>query len=444
MVKQALEERAGSGLHGATVTRRALLGYGVLGAGAALAAPLLASCGAGSTGGGSTSGGSKVVLDQWYHQYGEAGTLQAAQGYATRYAAANKNVEARVSWIPGDYLQKLSAALLTSSGPDVFENYVLDATAVEAGQLATLDDLFTPDVRARFDPKDIQAFTLNGHVYGVKMVTDVYLMYYRKSMLSRAGLGVPQTFDQFVSAARKLGVGGTKGAYLGNDGGLTQLPTVVDAAGGELVTPGGKIGYDTDRVVHALEQLRDLNNSGALLLGAPTDWFDPGSFIGGLTAMQWGGLWMMPAVKKAFGGDFVVGPWPSMGSSGRPSTSYTGWWECVNARSRHVREAKAFVKSLWIDDTKDQSDFNLAYGFHVPPETSVRSRSTQLQSGEAARAVKIGTTYGFVQSPYYTSAVAQPLTDAALNVIKKGADARTAVHDAATRAQQELDKIHKG
>ena len=85
---------------------------------AALAA-FTAACG-GNTGrpsSGGGSGGSKPNLSQWYHQYGETGTQQAALKYAKAYPDANVAVQ----WTPGDYGAKLASGLLSSKGPDVFE-----------------------------------------------------------------------------------------------------------------------------------------------------------------------------------------------------------------------------------------------------------------------------------------------------------------------------------
>ena len=94
----------------------------VLALGGSLAAVGLfgAACG-GNTGRGSSSstsagGGSKgstVTLQQWYHQYGEAGTQQAVEKYAAAYPDAKVNVQ----WSPGDYDKKAASALLTDSGP---------------------------------------------------------------------------------------------------------------------------------------------------------------------------------------------------------------------------------------------------------------------------------------------------------------------------------------
>jgi multiple sugar transport system substrate-binding protein len=75
--------------------RRFLHGLG-LGAAALGGSRLLAACGGGSSGlsgdqGGQASqgpSGPKPALNQWYHQYGEAGTQQAVTRYAKEYPDA--------------------------------------------------------------------------------------------------------------------------------------------------------------------------------------------------------------------------------------------------------------------------------------------------------------------------------------------------------------------
>src|SRR3712207_3268473 len=74
-----------------------------------------------------------VRLSQWYHQYGEEGTQQAAQRYAEEYTKENPNVEVEMVWVPGDYEgAALPAALLTDSGPDVYESHT-SVALVRAG-----------------------------------------------------------------------------------------------------------------------------------------------------------------------------------------------------------------------------------------------------------------------------------------------------------------------
>src|SRR6476620_7973425 len=102
--------------------RQILAGLGLTAA-AVGAAPLLSACGgssglSGDDGGGGGASGSKPTINQWYHQYGEAGTQQAV----TRYAKEYPDASVKVQWTPGDYTSKLNAGLLSGAGPDVFES----------------------------------------------------------------------------------------------------------------------------------------------------------------------------------------------------------------------------------------------------------------------------------------------------------------------------------
>ena len=192
--------------HMMTISRRALLAAG---AGAGL---LAAGCGANTGRGGSGTG-----LSQWYHQYGEPGTQQAVQ----RYAAAYKKARVTVQWRPGNYDQQTAAALLTSSGPDVFEGSpTLDQ--IQGGQVADLSDLLD-GVKDDFNPAVLTPKTYDGKIWGIPQVIDMQLLYYRKSFLKSAGVEPPTTLDQLVEGARALTRGKVKGLFLGNDGGAGAL-----------------------------------------------------------------------------------------------------------------------------------------------------------------------------------------------------------------------------
>src|SRR5258708_3138181 len=108
---------------------------GALRAAAAAGGGLTAACGnnTGRSGGGSGGG---PALSQWYHQYGETGTQQAAKRYAASYTKASVSLQ----WIPGDYASKLSTGLVSSSGPDVFE-YHPNVAMVQGSQIVPLDDI---------------------------------------------------------------------------------------------------------------------------------------------------------------------------------------------------------------------------------------------------------------------------------------------------------------
>ena len=258
-----------------TISRRALLAAGA-GAG------LLTACGS-NTGRGDDAGAGPR-LSQWYHQYGETGTEQAVE----RYAAAYEKAKVDVQWRPGNYDQQTAAALLTDSGPDVFEGGpTLDQ--IQGGQVVDLTDLLD-GVKDDFNSAVLTPKTYDGRIWGIPQVIDMQLLYYRKSLLSDAGVQPPASLDALVDAAGRLTTKKVKGLFLGNDGGAGVLGgTPLYAAGLQLVTEDGKVGFDDPAAARTLAKLHQLYADRSLLLGAPADWSDPSAFLQGLTAMQWCG-----------------------------------------------------------------------------------------------------------------------------------------------------------
>jgi multiple sugar transport system substrate-binding protein len=385
-----------------------------------------------------------IKLSQWYHQYGEEGTQQAAQRYAEEYTKENPNVEVEMVWIAGDYEgDKLPAALLTDSGPDIYEDHP-SVAMVKAGQCQPLDDLITPDVKSDFNPGNLEVNTIDGKLYGIKMIDDMGLLYYKKSALQEKGINPPQSVDEVIAAAKALNSGRVKGLFLGNDGGISAMNTILPwSAKSDFLDPNTKeITFNNDRTVLAYQKLKELNDSGALLVGSPTDWWDPSALTQGLTAMQWTGLWAMPGITKALGEDFGVLPWPALDANGTPATFWGGWSECVNPKGEHkqIEEAKKFVKWLWIDKTDLQKDWALSYGFHVPPRKSAAASADPLKTGPASEAVDILNKYGKFLPPQWTAAMGTILNTHISNIVKSGADATAEVAAAAQECQAELDK----
>jgi multiple sugar transport system substrate-binding protein len=384
----------------------------------------------------------KIRLVHWYHLYGEAGTEEAVRRYATEYTAANPSVEVEVVWQEGDYGAALSAALLTNEGPDVFEQNAPTLDQVVQGQIAPLDDLYTPEVKADFNKRNLEAGTIEGKIYWVKMIDDTGAIYYKKSLLEEAGIAAPATIDELIAATKALGSGRAKGLFVGNDAGISALGgPLVWSAGGTFLTPDNKPGFNTPRVAASFLKLKELNDTGALLQGFTTDYWDPSAFIQGATAMQWTGLWALPAIMEALGDDVAVVPWPKSDAEGKPSTFWGGWGECVNAKGKNIDAAKALVKWMWIDNTALQQDWSLSYGFHVPPRISAAAAAEPLKTPPASDFVKILSDYGVSTPPLWTGAMGTALTDALTNVVRNGADPASELATAEKTVQAELDRL---
>jgi len=406
-----------------------------------LGSSLLAAC-AGTGSGSSTtaSGGSTPALTQWYHQYGEKGTHEAVLKYAKDYKAANVTV----SWVPGtggEYPDKVRAALLGSKAPDVFELPSISVDQVKAGLLEPLDDLIA-DVKSDFNPASLAPFTVDGKIYGIKMINDPTFIYYRKSMFQQAGLQIPQTVDELIAAAKKLTNGNRKGIYIGPDGGVSALYQIAGwAAGGDFISPDNKIVFNTDRMAAAYEKLHELNASGGVLPDAPTFWWDPSSFTQGTVAMQWCGLWAMPGIRASqVAEDFGIFPYPALDAQSKPATVDGGWAEMVNAKSANKQAAKDYVKALWITNSQVQIDWNVAYGFHVPPRNSTSAQTTKLKTSPASDAVDLLNKYGHATPPLWNAAMDTALQTAVSTIVKSGKNARATLDAAAAKANAELQK----
>lgn len=416
------------------VSRRRFLG-GALGIGAAGA---LAACG-GNHGAGSKQGsGGKPALNQWYHQYGETGTHEAAIRYAKSYQAA----DVTVTWVPATsgYPAKLTSALSSGNGPDCFE-YHTDRSLVTSKEIVPLDDLIA-DVRDDYNQSDLDTNTVDGKLYAIPMIDDPQMVYYRKSLFSAKGIQPPQTLDDWIAAAKELTTPKVKGLYMGNDANTTVSTLVsplVGATGGTFLTKDHKIGIDFNKYGEALVKLRQFAQDKSLLLGAPQDWTNPDSLDSQLCAMQWIGMWAVPQMTQAFQDDIGCFPLPGLDSSHKAVWN-GGWVAMVNAKSPNVDAAKKFTKWLWVDNVKDQEDWALSYGFHIPPRKSVAAKASKLQSGVAADSVKFANQYGITGNPNWTPAMGTALTDAVTNIVGKGKDPSTELAAAEKKINAEISK----
>lgn len=404
--------------------------------GLALTGALVAGCGSNTGRGG---GGSGSGISQWYHQYGEPGVEQAVR----RYAADYTKTKVTVQWRPGDYDRQTAAALLTDSGPDVFEVNGPLLDQIRGGQVVDLTAEVDP-VRDDFNQAVLAPKIWQDKIWGIPQVIDMQMLYYRKSMLKDAGVEPPRSVDELVDAAKALSTKKTKGLFLGNDGGAGVLGgTPLFAAGLSLITEDGKVGFDDPAAARTLGKIRQLYADKSLLLGAPTDWSDPAAFIQGLTAMQWSGLWALPQIEKALGDDFGVLPFPKDGSGGRPSVPVGAYGSAVSARSAHTAEAKAFARWLWVERTDHQQDFALSYGFHIPARLSLAKKARQLRKGAAADATRFATDHGYAEPLLWTTADRTAYQDALSRIIKDGAHPESELKGVVRKVNAELVRVRK-
>lgn len=432
-----MSTRDGIRRFGSPLSRRGFLGASV----AAFGAGALTACG-GDTGGVDTGGGGDSdtpALSQWFHQYGEEGVQESLEAWAAAYAAATITVE----WTEGDYATKLASRLLAGSGVDLFENNTIDVSAAREGQYADMTELMT-SLQGTWSEVSYKPITIDDKFWGIPMITDAQLFFYRPSMLADAGVEVPTTWEELVAAAQTLTSGDVKGLFLGNDGGAGLIAANWPRAAGPgvLSDDNTEVTFLTDGFVEAVEQARELYDSGSLLIGAPTDWWDPTAFNQGLAAITWQGLWALPAMIEALGDDVAALAVPPAGADGATMVGISQWNMQVAGSSANVQAALEAAQAQWVDDTAYQEEFALGFGFHIPPNSEVAAGADALSSGVAADVVSLTDEHGWTAGPYWTTAMATHLSDAVNAILTEGADARSTLEGAAEAAQGELDSLN--
>lgn len=385
----------------------------------------------------------KVTLNQWYHEYGQAGTLEAVHRYASEYTKKHSNVAINVQWIPDStYETKLFTALASSTPPDVYEYYQVTIPMVNNRYCAPLDDILSSSVKSQFASYDNKFTTYDGKAYAIKFLDDCWLLFYRTSMLKKAGVSTspPTDFNDLVDRAHKLTTSTVKGLFIGNDGVGRANPMIMESNGVNLVT-GNKISYATQNAATALEALHSLNQANVLLKGYPTDVDLPGAFTAGAAAMTLTGFWNYPQFQQGIGSDFGVWPWPKFSSAGQPRVGVGGWAEYVNGRSQHLAAAKDYVKWLWIGNTSAQMDFNTAYGYHIPPRQNAAAKASVLKHGTPKEVVDLVHQYGYVsgtEASIWDTNVATDLTNAVTAIVVQGQPALSTLQSAQSQAQKEV------
>ncbi|MGO1628738.1 ABC transporter substrate-binding protein [Microbacterium sp.] len=194
--------------------------------------------------------------------------VEGLKELATTYedeTGVNVNIEAYGNEQLNDTLKvKLNAQ---SSDFDIMAYQVQDVMREFSrnGWLADMTDYVEEDADWNwedFQPAARDAVQLDGTVYGVPVMTERHIMYYRSDLLDEAGIGVPQTLDELEDAAAELndpdnGFYGIamRGARVPV---VTQLSSFIYSFGGDFQDEDGNAAIDTPEAVAGYEFYGDL------------------------------------------------------------------------------------------------------------------------------------------------------------------------------------------
>jgi multiple sugar transport system substrate-binding protein len=204
----------------------------------------LLSLGVGATAFGQTKE-IRVLLAN--HPYGEV--LKAAIPEFEAATGIKVNVE---SLQESQLTQKLTTEFATSSSSvDVFMTRPLQEAKL-FNKNGWYESLAAYDF-ADYPKNAVSIGTFGGAPYIVPLVTEWQVLYYRKDLLSAAGLKVPATFDQLEAAAKKLNSESVAGFASRGKGAaaVTQLSSYIYSYGG-LYLDNGVAVFDSKPALDAI------------------------------------------------------------------------------------------------------------------------------------------------------------------------------------------------
>lgn len=373
----------------------------------------------------------------WHPAYPDEGLADAVQRWAARYPAARVTA----TQFGADYAQRTATALATPDGPDVFECAGGPTPElIAAGRVADLTEV-VGDRRAEFGERLLKRLTHRDKLWAVPQAIDTAVLYYRRSLLTRAGIKPPRTLDELTAAATALRAPGVAGLYAGPDGGLAALGgLLVWASGLDQITADGTTPAFAGPALHAAAaSFRDLVAAAGPADGPP--WTDATPFIENRAAMQWSSLAEIDRVLAAHAGDFGVLPFPAAGPGGRQVVPVWASCACVSARARDLAAARAWVRAVWLDDHAKQIEFAGAYGAHVPARSRLVPQVARLAAGVGADVARYVVELGQVDHLFWTPACADAFATALARVVRDGRDARSEFASAAATVTDEIRRL---
>src|SRR5713101_2127117 len=259
--------------------------------------------------------------------------------------------------------QKLSAAVPTGTGPDIYDiGTNITINFIEAGLIdanpADIDQYLKSGPWNKFL---VDFVSVGGKSYGLPLWEGSKAsMYYNKAMFAEAGIAKPpETMAEVVEAAKKLvkfdGSGkmtrsGISLRLSGQGSGITEkFRYLLEAAGAPLIvqTASGKYhnGFDNDAGRAALQFVVDAVQKHKI--DDPKVQHDAAAFASGNTAMLWREAWVIGEIQEKNPKlDYGVAPIPKWTASSPYKMLLQPWAVYVNGKSSNKKAGYDFLKFL--------------------------------------------------------------------------------------------------
>ncbi|WP_421724514.1 ABC transporter substrate-binding protein [Bauldia sp.] len=279
----------------------------------------------------------------WVHIETNPGTLEAFNQIAESFEAANPGVDVRLQFIENEaFKSRLPTMLQSNDAPHIFFSWGggVMAEQMRGGVLKDLSQDVDDEWRSWLSPGPLNAFQIDGAVYGVPVRTSLVGFLYNKDLFDQAGVVAEEikTWDDFLAAVAKLKDAGITPITIGGAEGWPQhfffSMLTMRIAGNETFNAalnGDGASFTDPEFVRAFEELQalaELEPFQTGWLGTPTqDTY--AAFGNGDAAMIFQGDWAIAAqASNSTSGEGVKGlgwmPFPIVEGSDVPQTETFG------------------------------------------------------------------------------------------------------------------------
>lgn len=252
---------------------------------------------------------------------------------------------------PELYKERVLARSDTGNGPDILTYHNTWLPTMRNVLLPLPQDVVTPEeFKKTYYPVVHADLIHNGAIYGIPQGIDTLALFVNKDIFDAAGIGIPQTWDEFIRAAKTLtvkdetGAIKTAGAAMGTYDNVTHAPDLLSL----LFVQNG---VNLSAFSNAQPLIADtLTFYTAFALDRESVWngsLTPArlAFANGELAMYFGYSWEIPVLFAANPNlVFTIHPAPNLPTKQISIASY--WVNGVSNKSKFQKEALLFTKYL--------------------------------------------------------------------------------------------------
>jgi multiple sugar transport system substrate-binding protein len=406
---------------------------------------LATACGSGDDGSSSGGGGNAGALEGRgpITLAGGKDTSGNLQNQLNAWNSSHPNEKVELKELPADAdAQRQQMVQNATAKSDAYSVLVMDVvwtSEFAANQwISEIPQDKVPDL-GKLIPATVETAKYRDKLYGVPVTSDGGLLYYRKDLLTKAGVtDAPKTWDEMLADCQKVatlpeakGMSCYAGQFEKYEGLTVNFSEAVNSAGGQIVDKDGKANVNTPEAKAGLEELVNGFKAGAIPKAAITYKEEESrrAFQDGKLLFLRNWPYVYALANKTDGsskvtGKFAVAPLP--GKTGPGVSSLGGHDYAINSFAKNKATAIDFINFMASEERQkanvektsqaptwaslyDDPGLNKQFPYLAPLKASIQNAQPR------PRVVKYGDVTAAIQQAAYDSLNGKMTPDQALS-----------------------------